>query len=97
MSARDALGSFYRDWEGWAAEVAESHTTHPVLVLFRSPEPGFSWVLSLLAVLDAAAMHLSIAPGSAPSEARLCLRMGFTALRRLASILLRNLHPSPWS
>ena len=80
----------YADWELWAADLAESHISYPVLLWFRSPEPGFSWILALLAVLDAAAMHLSLCPDSAPSQARMCLRMGFTALRRIA----RTLH---WS
>ena len=83
----DALPALYGDWELWAADLAESHISYPVLLWFRSPEPGFSWILSLLAVLDAAAMHLSLSPESAPSEARMCLRMGFTALRRIAQSL----------
>ena len=32
-------------------------------------------------------MHLSLNPTNAPSEARMCLRMGFTALRRIAQAL----------
>lgn len=87
VATLDALKDFYKDWEDWSADVAESHSTYPVLNLFRSPRPGFSWVLSLLAVMDAAALHLSVAPAQAPSEARLCLRMGFTALRRIARTL----------
>ena len=83
----DALPALYGDWELWAADLAESHISYPVLLWFRSPEPGFSWILSLLAVLDAAAMHVSLCPDSAPSEARMCLRMGFTALRRIAQSL----------
>jgi hypothetical protein len=30
-------------WEQWAAELCESHTTYPVLLLFRSPDPWWSW------------------------------------------------------
>lgn len=83
----DALPDLYADWELWSADLAESHISYPVLVWFRSPEPGFSWVLSLLAILDAAALHLSLSPQTAPSEARMCLRMGFTAFRRIARML----------
>jgi hypothetical protein len=83
----DALPELYDNWEEWAAEVSESHTTYPVLLLFRSPQAWYSWVLSLLAVLDAAAMHLALCPTTAPSQARLCLRMGFSAVRRIASSL----------
>jgi hypothetical protein len=83
----DALPGLYSDWEMWAAEVAESHTSYPVLLYFRSPQPWYSWVLALLAILDACAMQLALSPATASSEARMCLRMGFTALRRIASTL----------
>jgi hypothetical protein len=83
----DALRDMYHDWELWAADLAESHVSYPVLLYFRSPEPWYSWVLALLAILDAAAMQLALNPSSAPSEARMCLRMGFTALRRIAASL----------
>jgi hypothetical protein len=91
----DTLPELYSDWEEWAAAVAESHTTYPVLLLFRSPEPWFSWLLALLAVLDGAAMHLALSPATASSNARLCLRMGFTALDRIGSMLGWHLDPDP--
>jgi hypothetical protein len=83
----DTLPDFYATWEQWSSDLAESHTTYPVLLLFRSPEPWYSWLVGLLSVLDAAAMHLSLAPNRASSQARLCLRMGFTALNRIAVTL----------
>jgi hypothetical protein len=91
----DTLPDFYAAWEEWAADVAESHTTYPILLLFRSPEPWFSWLLGLLAVLDGAAMHLALAPSTATSEARLCLRMGFTMLQRIAVTLGWTVDPDP--
>ena len=78
----DALPQLYADWEQWAAEVTESHTTYPVLLLFRSPEPWLNWIIGLLAVLDAGAMQLALCPSTAPSQSRLCLRMGFTMFNR---------------
>jgi hypothetical protein len=91
----DTLPDLYAAWEQWAADVAESHTTYPVLLLFRSPEPWYSWLLGLIAVLDAAAMHLALAPGRASSQARLCLRMGFTLLNRIATTLGWEVDPDP--
>jgi len=91
----DALPSLYTSWEEWSADVAESHTTYPVLLLFRSPEPWFSWLLGLLAVLDSAAMHLALSPSTASSQARLCLRMGFTLLNRIATTLGWVVDPDP--
>ena len=91
----DTLPSLYSDWERWAADVAESHTTYPVLLLFRSPEPWYSWVVGLLAVLDAAAMDLALSPDGSASQARLCLRMGFTTLNRIAKTLGWYVDPDP--
>ena len=95
VNITDTLPELYDEWEQWAAEVSESQTTYPVLMHFRSPEAWYSWVLALLAVLDAAAMHLSLNPTTAPSEARLCLRMGFTAFRRMATSLGWDYDPDP--
>jgi hypothetical protein len=91
----DTLPEFYSAWEMCAADIAESHTTYPILLLFRSPEPWFSWLIGLLAVLDAAAMHLALAPTTASSQARLCLRMGFTALNRIGRTLGYAINPDP--
>ncbi|MBA3429960.1 MAG: hypothetical protein H0U16_00570 [Actinobacteria bacterium] len=83
----DNLPDLYKEWERWAADVAESHTNYPTLIWFRSPHPLRSWVVALLAVLDSAALYQSLNPNSAPSEARLCIRMGFTCMREIASAL----------
>ena len=91
----DTLPEFYSSWEGWSAELAESHTTYPVMLLFRSPDAWFSWLVGLLAVLDGAAMHLALAPRTASSQSRLCLRMGFTALNRVAKVLRWEVDPDP--
>ncbi len=84
----DSLPDFYLHWEAWCADVAESHSTYPILLFFRSPHPLRSWLTGLLAVLDSAALYNALCPGAAPSEARLCLRMGFTTLRTLADTLV---------
>lgn len=91
----DDLPQLYATWEQWAAAVSESHAGYPSLMWFRSPEPTRSWLLSLVAVLDAAALHHAIAPESAPREARLCLRMGINCLRSLADVLHIAYPPDP--
>jgi hypothetical protein len=79
----DDLPAFYAGWERWAADVAESHSNYQVLVRFRSPQPLTSWLIALLAVLDSAALYLALAPSKERYEVRMCLRMGFTALRHI--------------
>jgi hypothetical protein len=91
----DDLASFYSDWEAWAADVAESHSNYPVLISFRSPLPERSWLIGLLAVCDAAALHLALCPSSAPSQARLCVRMGFVCFRTLADTTGIPYDPDP--
>ena len=90
------LPDFYADWERWAADVAESHSNYPLLISFRSPHPLRSWVVGLLAVLDSAALYLSLCPAGAPMQARLCLRMGFISLRELASAAGLPYDPDPY-
>jgi hypothetical protein len=82
-----SLTGLYQRWEEWAADVAETHASYPVLLWFRSPHPYRSWVIGLLAVLDAAAMQLATQPLLAPSEARAFLRMGYMCLRDLAVVV----------
>src|ERR1700729_1053408 len=85
VSTLDTMPDLYARWESWAADVAESHSTYPVLVRFRSPGPLSSWVISLLAVLDSAALFLALSPEAAPVvPARLCLRGGFRCFNRIA-------------
>lgn len=83
----DDLPGLYSTWERWAAAVSESHTAYPSLMWFRSPESSRSWLLALVAILDAAAMHHALAPSTAPRQGRLCLRMGINCLRSLADAL----------
>jgi hypothetical protein len=92
----DSLGFLYSEWERWAADVAESHTNYPILISFRSPHPLRSWVVALLAVLDSAALYTSLCPTTAPSQARLCLRMGFTCLREMCDAVGIEYDPDPY-
>ena len=85
MSTLDTMPELHTQWERWAADVAESHTTYMQLVRFRSPQALSSWVIALLAVMDSAALFLALSPGAAPViPARLCLRAGFECFNRIA-------------
>jgi hypothetical protein len=79
------MPELYVQWERWAADVGDSHTTYLPLVRFRSPAALSSWVTALLAVLDSAALFLALSPQTAPEvPARLCLRTGFLCFNRIA-------------
>jgi hypothetical protein len=84
-STIDTLPDLYAQWERFAADITESHTTYLPLVRFRSPRPLSSWITGLLAVLDSAALFLALSPNGAPEvPARLCLRSGFVCLNEIA-------------
>ncbi len=79
------LAELYRTWERWSAEVAESHSTYLTLCWLRSPRPEANWLISLLSVMDAAALQLALSPSIVPAlRARLVIRMGFSCLNQIA-------------
>lgn len=45
---------FFEGWEEWVSEVIETHTTFPMLRLFRSKYPGQNWVTALGLIADSA-------------------------------------------
>jgi hypothetical protein len=96
VSTLDTLPALYEQWERWAADVTESHTTYLPLVRFRSPRPLSSWVTGLLAVLDSAALILALSPAAAPTvPARLCLRSGFLCFREVAQAMRLKVPAEP--
>ena len=82
----DSLVELFVNWERWSAEVAESHTTYPVLIHFRSARATRNWLVALIAVLDAAALHLAFNPSGRTTQVRLALRAGFVCMRDLADV-----------
>jgi hypothetical protein len=84
------LPPLYADWERWAAAVSESHTNYPALMWFRSPVSSRNWLLSLVSMMDSAALYHSVSPDQTPRQARLCLSMGNNCLRSVARALCRH-------
>lgn len=95
IDTTERLGPLYERWTEWAADLSESHSSYRSLIYFRSPEPKRSWLLALLSVLDAAALHMAICPQSAPAQARPLLRMGYLTMRKIASVSAINVDNDP--
>jgi hypothetical protein len=95
LDTMDELPPLYGDWERWAATVSESHANYPALMWFRSPVSTRSWLLSLTAMMDSAALYHSVSPQLAPRAARLCLSMGTNCLRSMAGALHIPYDPDP--
>ncbi len=93
---RYQLTDLWRQWEMWFADIEESHTTFPILVFFRSPQPERSWVTAAGALLDAAAFWLAcVAEHPVDPDAQLCVRAGFLSLRRVADAFDLPYDPDP--
>lgn len=91
----EGSGDFWKDWEGWFADIEETHTTNPSLVFYRSPVPERSWITAAGTVLDAASLMASTVEGPRRSEVELCIRSGYLALRRIADYFGIPYDPDP--
>jgi hypothetical protein len=83
----DLFNRFCADWEMWTAEVLESHTSYPMLALFRSQHPGQSWITALGVVTDAAALACACIDGAEVREPYFLYRRGRRALDDIAAAL----------
>jgi len=77
------LEDLFSSWERLVADIAESHTSYPTLAFFRSPDMRRSWLTSLMAVMDAAALQLTRTPSIAGASARLVITGGTAALKSI--------------
>lgn len=72
-----------RDWEGWMAELVESHLSYPMLSYYRSQHDNQSWLAGLTCVLDSCAILLTGIKGVKTFQARMTFAAG-----RLAAVEL---------
>jgi Ion channel len=70
------LPALFAEWERWTAEVLDSHVAYPLLGYFRSSHDNVSWISSLGAVLDAAALVLTTIRGVPRGQAEITKRVG---------------------
>jgi hypothetical protein len=91
----EKLGELWTAWEAWFVDLEESHTSLAALAFFRSPQPHRSWVIAAGAVLDGAALVRSAVDIPADSQADLCIRAGYLALRYIAATFRISYNPNP--
>ena len=72
----ERLPDLFREWQGWAAEVLDSHVAYPLLGYFRSSHDNLSWISALGTVLDASSLVLTTVRGIPRGDAKLFKRMG---------------------
>jgi len=91
----DKLGEIWPAWEALFVDMEESHTSFAALSFLRSPQPQRSWVTASGAVLDAAALTLSVVDIPRDTQADLCIRAGYLALRYIATFFRIGYNPEP--
>lgn len=82
----DSLDVLWREWEHWFAQLDETHTSLAALPFFRSPAPDRSWITAAGTVLDAASLYQAAVRHAPDPAAGLCIRAGYTALRRICDL-----------
>ena len=107
--APDELGELFREWEEFSSVLLEGYLSFPVLGFYRSQHDDQSWLRSLVAVMDAAAIVQLGWEGEEPEwfprvrhRAKACFAMGRHLLVDYAYLLdvapdreprLRDLRP----
>ena len=82
----ESLHQLLRDWEGWAADLMESHLSYPVLCFFRSQHNNQSWLASLSTVLDTCSLVMVGIDGMPKWQAQLTFKMARHAIVDIAQI-----------
>ena len=70
------IASYFRQWSEWAAKLRLTHLTYPTLIYIRGSRAHQHYVTSLLAAMDAAAMHVSVSDTEENSNAYRLLLQG---------------------
>ena len=83
--------AFFSAWEEWVAELLETHTSYPMLMLFRSKYQGQHWVTALGVVTDAA-LIAQLIQGANRQSPYWMLRRAI----RLFDVLTEGVDLTPW-
>ncbi len=86
------LYQMFDRWETWTARVLESHSSFPMLMVWRSKQPGQSWIAASVIVTETAAICVSMIDGPPDHRAlRLCRRTAQMATRLENAISLEGI------
>ncbi|HEX4108716.1 MAG TPA: potassium channel family protein [Solirubrobacteraceae bacterium] len=80
----ETLVDYLGDWEGWAADLMETHLSYPVLAYYRSQHVGQNWLAALTTVMDSCALVVAAAPERQADHASFTFALGRHAMADLA-------------
>ena len=70
------LRGLLADWEGWCAEMLETHISYPILCYYRSQHDNQSWLAALTTLLDTCAVLITMMEGEGTRQAQLTFAIG---------------------
>src|SRR5437588_6698003 len=79
------LDQFWRTWEDWFTDLAETHISNSEVIFYRSSQPGTSWITTAGAILDASALYSSTVDGRDVPWLNLCFQAGSHTLSDIAT------------
>jgi len=91
----DELLVYLGEWEGWAAELMETHLSYPVIGYYRSQHLGQNWLASITAVLDACALIAAATPVNTADSATLTFALARHAVSDLTYTFRATPTPAP--
>ncbi|MGA9762854.1 MAG: hypothetical protein WBQ14_10555 [Gaiellaceae bacterium] len=82
------LDAYLAEWEGWTAELMETHLSYPALAYFRSQHVGQNWLAALTTVIDTCAFAIAATPDETDVDsAEITLELGRHALADISLVL----------
>jgi hypothetical protein len=88
------LPGLFAKWEGWAAEVLDTHVAYPLLGFFRSSHDNLSWISALGTMLDASSLVLTTVCEVPRGEAKLFKRVGAHLVEDISNLGFREGTPA---
>lgn len=85
--ATDETGRHFAEWAQWAARLRLTHMTYPTLMYVRGSRANRHYVVALLAMLDAAALKISLTKSEERHDAYRLLLQGSAAFETLYLVL----------
>ncbi len=83
------LDDFWRTWEDWFTDMAETHISNSQVIFYRSAQPGTSWITTAGAILDASALFSSTVNREDDPWVNLCFQAGCSTLRDIVTDLTK--------
>ena len=79
------LDGFWHTWEEWFTDIAETQLSYSIVILYRSSQPGTSWITTAGAILDASALFSSTVDRQDVPWVHLCYQAGCRTLMDIAT------------